>query len=294
MSTSPSRLAKLFGAIAFYPLVETWRAMGKLLGKPFSGIAVAIYYHRIPSEHAPGFARQLDHLVRWSEPIRADRSEPLRPGTRSVIVTFDDGWHSFYATALPEISRRRIPVTVFAVAERFGRRLENDVEERLMTADELRSVPPDCVTVGSHTCTHPDLRTLDEQRIRVELRDSRRILEDLTGSEVKLFCFPYGSFNSTAIRLCAEEGYTRVFTGMPGLALQKGDGSVGRISVEPTDWPIEFHLKISGAYCWVPWAIAAKRAIRSRMRTLSSVTRLLSDKRQPAESLKLTQEGESR
>lgn len=269
--------------------------MGKLLGEPFSGIAVAIYYHRIPREHAPRFARQLDHLIRRSEPIRADRSEPLRPGTRSVIVTFDDGWHSFYAMALPEISRRQIPVTLFAVAERFGDRLESDVEERLMTADELCSVPSDCVTVGSHTCTHPDLCTIDEQKIRAELRDSRRILEDLTGSEVRLFCFPYGSFNSTAIRLCAEEGYTRVFTGMPGLALKKGNGSVvGRISVEPTDWPIEFHLKISGAYCWVPWAIAAKRAIRSQMRALSSVTRLLNDKRQPAESLKLTKEGESR
>ena len=206
MGVPAARLVKLLGAIVFYPVVELWRGIGKLFGEPISGIAVAIYYHRIPPEHTARFARQMDYLARRSEPIRADRSEPLQPGTRSVIVTFDDGWHSFYATALPEITRRQIPVTLFAIAERLGSRLENDIDERLMTADELRRLPRDCVTVGSHTSTHADLSVRDEENIRRELGDSRRILEALTNREVKLFAFPYSRFSSNAIRLCAEQG----------------------------------------------------------------------------------------
>ena len=258
------RVFKLLGAVVLYPFLEAWRVMGKLFGQRFRGIAVAVYYHGIPAKDAMRFARQMDHVARWSEPIRADQSERPHPGSRSVIITFDDGWHSFFTTAMPEIRRRQIPVTVFAIAERLGETIDGIVEERLMTPDELCRLPRDCVTVGSHSCTHANVPSLEEQEGRRELRHSREVLEDLTKREVKLFCFPYGRFSPDSIRLCAEEGYQRVFTGMPTLALKDGhDFVVGRIKVEPTDWLIEFHLKISGAYCWVPLAIAAKRALHS-------------------------------
>ena len=262
-----TRVVKLIGALIVYPFLELWRTMGKLFGEPFSGIAVAIYYHRVVPEDARRFARQMDHLIRWSEPIGADRCDAPQPGSRSVIVTFDDGWQSFRTTALPEIARRKIPVTLFAIPGRLGGRLEDGVGERLLTAEELLSLPRGLVAIGSHTCTHPDLPTLTEPDMRRELRDSRKILEDLTKTGVNLFCFPYGSFSPRALTLCAEEGYKKVFTGVPKLAMPSRDGfAVGRIAVEPDDWPLEFHLKISGAYCWVPLAIALKRALGARLK----------------------------
>jgi len=270
MTVWTTRIIKLLGAALVYPIMEAWRILAKLIGEPFSGFAVAIYYHRVPAEYAQRFACQMDHLVRWGEPIRADRSDPPSRGSRSVMVTFDDGWHTFYTNALPEITQRKIPVTVFPIVERLGEPLERDIDERLMTKDELLRLPADSVTIGSHTCTHAKLPMLDEQDVRRELRDSREALKDLTKRDVKLFCFPHGVSSPDTIRWCAEEGYTRAFTGVRSLAIRRGDEfAVGRIIAEPTDWPIEFHLKISGAYCWVPVAIAAKRALRSTLRSIS-------------------------
>jgi len=34
---------------------------------------------------------------------------------------------------------------------------------------------------------------------------------------------------------------------------------IGRVRVDPTDWMVEFHLKLVGAYDWVPWAAEIKR-----------------------------------
>ncbi len=34
----------------------------------------------------------------------------------------------------------------------------------------------------------------------------------------------------------------------------------------PSNWPLEFHLKLMGAYRWVPMAIALKRKILNTIR----------------------------
>jgi len=42
-----------------------------------------------------------------------------------------------------------------------------------------------------------------------------------------------------------------------------GEGLIGRVDVQPTDWDVEFKLKICGAYRWVRRASAWKRKVRS-------------------------------
>jgi hypothetical protein len=43
--------------------------------------------------------------------------------------------------------------------------------------------------------------------------------------------------------------------------LQPDEFVTGRIDVQPTDWQIEFRLKVLGAYRWLPHAFAVKRAL---------------------------------
>jgi hypothetical protein len=47
-----------------------------------------------------------------------------------------------------------------------------------------------------------------------------------------------------------------------------GDDSllVGRINVSPVDWPLEFRLKMQGAYQWLALAVPAKRALLNLVR----------------------------
>ena len=133
-----------------------------------------------------------------------------------------------------------------------------------MSIEQLRHLSSDLVTVGSHTLTHPNLCQVDTAQARGEICDSRTELQRILNIDVSLFSFPYGAFNSTLIQVCRDAGYERVFTTLPFLAFGGPKEFVsGRVTVEPTDWPIEFRLKILGAYRWLPLAFALKRKLRS-------------------------------
>ncbi len=85
----------------------------------------------------------------------------------------------------------------------------------------------------------------------------------MLGREFTLFAFPYGAFNERLINICKEAGYKRIFTTLPYPAeLGPGEFVSGRVTVDPTDWPIEFYLKLSGAYRWLPIAFATKKKLR--------------------------------
>ncbi len=51
----------------------------------------------------------------------------------------------------------------------------------LMSAQRLREVHADGITIGSHTANHTKLRRASRVVLRQELRDSKAALEDILG-----------------------------------------------------------------------------------------------------------------
>jgi Polysaccharide deacetylase len=246
-------------------------------------IAIVANYHQIQPHERQRFARQLDHLCKWVRPIRANPEQPLPSGTRYVAITFDDGWRSFAEIAFPELKQRNIPVTLFVIAGRLGCKLEPQTDEPLISEAQLQSLAAEGVTIGSHTLTLCPLTTADDAKAVYELRESRSVLSELLEREVTLFAFPFGLWNHRLLDLCREAGYRRVFTGLPYLAYSSPEEfETGRVRVDPTDWPLEFHLKIMGAYCWLPAAFELKRQLFrvthllvERSRSLAAMLRIL-------------------
>jgi peptidoglycan/xylan/chitin deacetylase (PgdA/CDA1 family) len=210
----------------------------------------------------------MDILLRYAVPTRADFTAPLSPRVHHAAVTFDDGYLNVIENALPELESRKIPSTLFIVTQALGKRppwmVGSSSGEKVMSEDHLRGLSSDLVAVGSHTMTHPQLPFLNEEDARRELSESRSTLERIMNKEITLFSFPHGAFNTKLIEWCREAGYRRVFTILPTLALSDPQEYVsGRVSVEPTDWSLEFRLKLLGAYRWLPLAFALKRKILS-------------------------------
>jgi len=259
------RLMKFVISLAFHLASEGWCALLRIFGKTRPLSAVVIYYHHVLENERQAFARQLDHLLRCTKPLRADLHEPLVPNGRYSIVTADDGWKSFADNAVPELMRRKIPVTMFAISQRLGQSVDGITFDRLVSAAELRALDAGMVTIGSHTATHAKMTALDESEASRELRESREQLGAILGRDVTMFCFPYGEYCDAQIPLCREAGYRRVFTCVPELA-NPAEFVFGRIRVDPTDWPLEFHLKLMGAYRWLPMAIALKRRLLVTLR----------------------------
>jgi peptidoglycan/xylan/chitin deacetylase (PgdA/CDA1 family) len=269
------RLIKLLISAGFLCGMTVWNWLRRLCGREPVGSSVVLCYHSVPSKHKERFARQMSLIVRLATPLRADVRLAQNGDARYVAVTFDDGYENLLQNAMPELEKRRIPSTIFVIASALGEfpywftsDSDRKLHGKLMSAEQLKRLPSELVTIGSHTVTHPELPHLDQIECRREIFESRERLEKLLHIGIKLFAFPFGAFSQELLRTCREAGYERVFTNLPYRAFAEPQEFVcGRVWAEPIDWCLEFRLKILGAYQWLPFAIAMKRRIRSAMMT---------------------------
>jgi peptidoglycan/xylan/chitin deacetylase (PgdA/CDA1 family) len=243
-----------------------WRHMRQIAALRLPGTCVVLYYHAVPKEQRAKFAHQMDVLLRFSRPVRSENTEPL-DSDHHVAVVFHDAFLSVCDNALPELAKRGIPSTVFVPSGFLGQRqgwimdaAHSDYEELVVDAERLKSLDKTFVSIGSHTVTHADLSLLTEDEAREQLGRSKVELEMLVGRPVNLFAFPYGGCTKALTELAREVGYQRVFTIQPDLALLKPNEFVtGSCPASPTDWDMEFRLKLLGAYRWLPSIYALKR-----------------------------------
>jgi peptidoglycan/xylan/chitin deacetylase (PgdA/CDA1 family) len=64
--------------------------------------------------------------------------------------------------------------------------------------EELRRMSRSLVSFGSHTLTHPMLRSLRLEALQEELRDSRRLIEERLGRAAEFFAYPDGEHHAAA------------------------------------------------------------------------------------------------
>jgi peptidoglycan/xylan/chitin deacetylase (PgdA/CDA1 family) len=267
------RLINLSGSIFVSVYDKIGDVLGQIFGRQPSESCVVLAYHSVLPKQRSKFAKQMDDLVRFARPVHANVSSLPAGGGRFAAVTFDDGLENIIENALPELRKRNIPATLFIVTGVLGKNPEweyfggdDPTQQRAMTADQLSQLPSDLVTIGSHTMTHPVLPAIDEEALKNELEGSRTKLMDMVKREVHLFSFPYGAFDSRAIEACRKAGYRRVFTALPVWAFsQPNEFVTGRVGATPDDWPLEYKLKLSGAYRWLPKAFTWKRKLLSML-----------------------------
>ena len=245
-------------------LVRAWDILHdaalSLVGLQAPPRCVVLYYHEIPAAGRASFARQMDTLVSRTCAVPASFNGSLQPGRHYSVVTFDDGFVSTMENALPECHSRRIPATIFIPSGSLGRRpawvtrtSSPAWNETVMTADQVRELKRfNLLTIGAHSITHPDFTTLAREQADRELRQSRADLEALSGKPVDLFSFPHGKFTPETLDLAKAAGYQRVFSVRP-IPVNRAPAPyvVGRVSVSADDWPLEFKLKLMGAYRWM-------------------------------------------
>ncbi len=128
------------------------------------------------------------------------------PG-RPIVISFDDGYASQYASAFPVLEKRDWPGVLNLRAE--GAELPDaDVEKMLEAGWELASKATNQVV----------LTTADPATLQSEVAGSRHILRQRFGVPVHNFCYPSGSYDTTVISAVAKAGYVGAQTEIPGIA----------------------------------------------------------------------------
>lgn len=267
MRSFAKRVLKLSISIGFVIAASVGRWLARLWGKSPDPRCTVLYYHAVPPDQRRRFARQMDDVCRLTTPILLDGRTRLAAGSHYCCVTFDDGFQSVIQNALPELEQRNVPAILFVTANALGKRADwwpetagYEAQEHIVTAEQLRVIAAGRLTIGSHTLSHPRLTSLNDADATREIASSRLVLEEALGRRVTLFSVPFGEFDDRVIRICRAAGYERVFTSRPAnIAGPNLPFVAGRVAAQPTDWSIEFRLKLLGAYAWLPYASSLKR-----------------------------------
>lgn len=104
-------------------------------------------------------------------------------GEHQVAITFDDGPDPTWTPQVLDILRARGVKAAFFLV---GQQAEN-------YPDLVRKLVAEGHEIGSHTYTHTNLALCSEQRVRLELDATERLIESITGRSTTLFRPPYNA-----------------------------------------------------------------------------------------------------
>ena len=215
-----------------------------------------LMYHRLAERVAASslvippedFSRQIDWLDKKSfrllsldEVIQQGCRAPL--WERSLALTFDDGFRDNYEQAFPLLLTRGKTAALFVVVHWVG-------TKGFMDWKEIRKLADSGITIGSHALTHrwlPDLK--DPAELHAEIFDSKKIIEDRIGKEIRHFCYPVGGVDQRVADEVEQAGYRAAWVAgaRPTCRIRQRRLSLRRVKIGPSDGQIfRFSLKARG------------------------------------------------
>ena len=146
-----------------------------------------------------------------------------------VAFTFDDGYADNIEEALPVLRDHGFTATCYVTTDFIGswNRWDADVlrvRTPMMTRAQVRAWHDAGMEVGAHTRSHCDLRSCADARTRTdEIAGSKASLEDVTGSAVTSFSYPFGHYDAKAVAAVRGAGFTTAVTVREGRARRADD-----------------------------------------------------------------------
>jgi peptidoglycan/xylan/chitin deacetylase (PgdA/CDA1 family) len=183
-------------------------------------------YHRVGpgagkmTVSAANFAAQLDwladngyHVIRLrdlQEFLAGKRALPRR----SVVLTFDDGYESYYKHAYPLLRKHGFPATVFLYSDFVG------AGDALTWPQMVEMSASGLIDIQSHSKTHANLierqpaETEASYRARIEneARSPREQIERRLKRDVFAFAYPYGDANEFVLDAMTRNQYQLAVT----------------------------------------------------------------------------------
>ena len=174
------------------------------------------------SLRADRFARHLAFMRRkgWNTARVKDLADPGSLPSRTLIITFDDGYADNFEGAFKPIVENGMVATWFIATDAMGNYASwmgnRSPEYAMLTTSQLREMAGAGMEIGSHTCSHPDLSRLEFASQLEEVSRSKEILESLLGQPVNSFAYPFGKFNEASLKAVEEAGYNHACSTRPG------------------------------------------------------------------------------
>jgi peptidoglycan/xylan/chitin deacetylase (PgdA/CDA1 family) len=234
-------------------------------GRP-EGVGLRIlFYHRVSVDDdelavSPrNFRRQMDYLASQSYRVvgvleAVDLLDRGAASTRTVGLSFDDGYLDVAEQALPILAERGFSATVFiptAVIDGWANfKWYRQQQPPLLDWDEIVQLDREgTLRFEAHSLTHPNLTALRDSAAREEIVGSKAALEARLERPVEAFSYPSGLFGLRERGLAAAAGFRLAVTCEPGLNTRGTDRlALRRRQVDSRDSLLDFMAKVGGGH----------------------------------------------
>ncbi|WP_417842711.1 polysaccharide deacetylase family protein [Thalassospira sp.] len=225
-----------------------------------SASAVVFMYHRFDEGEYPSTNTRVDqlsahiaelgkakyHVMDTGEIVSAIANGTALPD-RTIGITVDDAYRTFYNVAWPMFKKAGLPVTVFVSTSQLDAGYDS-----YMTWDMLRDLVKQGVKVGGHSDSHAHLSSVPIAQTKAELEKSAKRFKQELGFVPDLFAYPYGEADTDVQQAVRDAGYKAAFgqqSGgfdksadmfyLPRFALNEHYGSLDRFELAANSLPLD-------------------------------------------------------
>ena len=220
-----------------------------------------LMYHNISKEknytdvHIKAFHKQMKLMKKMGyEAVNLNKMNSKNV-KKKFVITFDDAYQNIHTYVIPILKELDYTATCFFVCEYINKFNYWDMNNRnfkkipLMTDAQLKDWKNNDFEVGSHSLDHSNLNNLDENRLIIQLSESKKIFKDKFNIDVESFSYPYGIYNKNIIQFVKKYYRYAVTTKRSRFRFDKFDLlEIPRIPVNSDTSIFKFYLKIKTFY----------------------------------------------
>jgi peptidoglycan/xylan/chitin deacetylase (PgdA/CDA1 family) len=123
--------------------------------------------------------------------------KPVRLFTEPLIsVTYDDGWETTYADAMPLLQKNGIHSTQYLLSG-------TATDSQYLSWEQITAMKNAGHEIGCHTVNHPDLRTIDNSQLKYQVSACKEVMTKRFGVTPD-FASPYGSADQRTISVIKQ------------------------------------------------------------------------------------------
>lgn len=127
---------------------------------------------------------------------------------RSVFLTFDDAYQDNVEIALPILQAHHMSAMMFVPTAHVGHNnrwhpgAHQDTQH--LDWEGLQAWVAGGGEIGGHTHEHYSVLRMSESELRHSFQTNNQLLEQHLGVKPRVFAYPYGMYNETALKVVAE------------------------------------------------------------------------------------------